>query len=139
MCLHHDNVIGIEWSIWKRKCWCSNYKNGAVRVIIMLHRVIKVLFNWRWGTKREKVKYWRTCLWHFWDVSESLQRIRIVYVDTLFPGSLFHNLLFFSQVWFERAQQFECEMLLVVNFLCYMIHIAVIFQFWLFCISQVIK
>lgn len=32
-------------------------KRGAVRVIIMLHRVINVLFNLRWGTKSEKVKY----------------------------------------------------------------------------------
>lgn len=32
-------------------------KSGTVRVIIMLHQVIKVLFNLRSGTKSEKVKY----------------------------------------------------------------------------------
>lgn len=30
-------------------------KRGAVRIIIMLHRVINVLFNLRWGTKSEKL------------------------------------------------------------------------------------
>lgn len=32
-------------------------KSRAVRVIIMLHQVINILFKGRWGTKSKEVKY----------------------------------------------------------------------------------